>query len=343
MIINESLVARTFGTYTLRLFDKGSDSVLVPILGVGLIILAFLVNLSGNRSVGMASMVMAVLKVGGILAFSIAALWASGFSFAATSNATSTVEFSTTGFVASVAFSILAYKGFTTITNSGAEITNPHRNVGRAIIWSILVCVVVYLLVAFAVSSTLSITQIITARDYSLAEAAGPVFGIYGVYFTVALAMVATASGLLASIFAVSRMLTMLTDMQLIPHRHFGMRGSIQSHMLVYTVVAAGFLTIFFDLGRIASLGVFFYLVMDIVIHWGIMRNLKTEIGASATIMSIAIILDLIVLAVFSMVKIASDPLIVVIAVISIFTVFLFEAWYLSQSRPAPASDQHKH
>ncbi len=332
MIISESLVARTFGTYTLRLFDRGADSILVPILGVGLIVAAFLINISGNRSVGWVSMVMAILKVGGILTFAIAALWASGLSFASAPDA-GTGGFSLTGFVASVAFSILAYKGFTTITNSGAEITDPHRNIGRAIIWSILICVVVYLLVAFAVSSTLSITEIIVAKDYSLAEAAGPVFGDFGVYFTVALAMIATASGLLASVFAVSRMLTMLTDMRLIPHNHFRMRGPIQTHMLVYTVVAAGFLTVFFDLSRIASLGVFFYLVMDIVIHWGVMRNLRAEIGASRAIMSTAIVLDLIVLVVFTAVKMQSDPAIVLIAVASIATVFLFETVYLRRVR----------
>ncbi|OUS06272.1 amino acid permease [Rhodobacterales bacterium 52_120_T64] len=343
MIINESLVARTFGTYTLRLFDQGPDSFLVPVLGVGLIIFAFLVNLSGNRSVGWVSLSLAVLKVGGILAFAVTALWAAGFSFASAQPGTATSGFPLSGFVASVAFSILAYKGFTTITNSGAEITDPHRNVGRAIIWSILICVVVYLLVAFAVGSALSIPQIIAARDYSMAEAAGPVFGDFGTYFTVALAIVATASGLLASIFAVSRMLAMLTDMKLIPHSHFGMPGQIQAHTLVYTVVAAGFLTIFFDLSRIASLGVFFYLVMDIVIHWGVMRNLKTEIDASPTIMSVAILLDVIVLAVFSVVKIQSDPAIVVIAAIGIFAVFLFEALYLSRSRRFPAPDHHEH
>jgi len=62
-------------------------------------------------------------------------------------------------------------------------------------------------------------------------------------------------------------MLAMLTDMKIIPHRHFGMPGDIQKHTLVYTVVVAIFLTIFFDLSRIASLGAIFYLLMDIIIH----------------------------------------------------------------------------
>lgn len=210
MVINESLVARTFGTYTLRAFGADPDSVLVPILGVGVIVFAYLVNASGARSVGLFSIIMAGLKVGGIALFGAAGLWASGISFEATGG-----DLDATGFVASVALSILAFKGFTTITNSGAEVTDPHRNVGRAIIWSIALCVVVYLLVAFAVGANLSIDRIVAAKDYALAEAAQPALGHTGFYLTVGLALVATASGLIASVFAVSRMLAMLTGMKI--------------------------------------------------------------------------------------------------------------------------------
>lgn len=47
----------------------------------------------------------------------------------------------------------------------------------------------------------------------------------------------------------------MLTEMKLTPHKHFGMPGNLQQHMLTYTIVIAITLTIFFDLSRIASLG----------------------------------------------------------------------------------------
>ena len=81
MVINESLVARTFGTYVLRLFDVGDSSSLIAILAVGLIVLAFLVNISGNKIIGSLSQFAALLKIGGIAAFAGAALWVSGISF----------------------------------------------------------------------------------------------------------------------------------------------------------------------------------------------------------------------------------------------------------------------
>ena len=329
MVINESLVARTFGTYVLRPFDLAADSVLVPALGVGLIVFAYLVNISGNRSVGLLSVVMAFLKIGGIAAFGIAALAASGFNFEPVSGSAGTTAIA--GFTASIALSILAFKGFTTITNSGAEIVDPHRNVGRTIIISIVICVVVYLLVAFAVGSSLPLEEIIAAKDFSLAQAAEPALGPYGFYFTIALAVVATASGLLASVFAVSRMLAMLTDMKMIPHSHFGMSGPIREHTLVYTVVIASVLTIFFDLSRIASLGAFFYLVMDILIHWGVFRHLRHEIGAAGGVLISAMTLDALVLGVFAAMKLRSDPLIVVVAVVIIAAVFAYERVFLSR------------
>lgn len=338
MVIAESLVARTFATYVLRPFDIDGGP-MVPILAVGVIVFAYVVNIAGNRSVGLFSLVMAAIKIGGIGLFGIAAIWSSGFRFAAVSDPSQ--PYGVTGFIASMAFAILAFKGFTTITNSGSEITEPNRNVGRAIMLSITICVAVYLLVAFGVGSSLTIDEIVAARDYSLAEAAEPALGQTGFLLTVILAAVATASGVLASVFAVSRMLAMLTDMKMIPHSHFGMSGPIQRHTLVYTVVIASTLAVFFDLGRIASLGAFFYLVMDMVVHWGIYRYRREEIGASGLVLLTALTLDAVVLVAFTAMKLRSDPVIVLYAVSGIAAVFLLERLYLSHWLAPPGTHEH--
>ena len=336
MIINESLVARTFGTYTLQIFGI-EGGIWVPILAVGLILLAFLVNIAGNNVIGSVSKVTAFLKIGGILVFAVIALWAGGFSFQPMENGLAD-KTSAGGFLAGVALAILAYKGFTTITNSGDEVKDPNKNVGRAIMVSLVICTVVYLLVCLAVGSTLSVSQIVEAKDYALAEAAKPALGNYGLWFTVAIAMIATASGLLASLFAVSRMLTMLTNMELIPHSHFGMPGPIQKHLLVYTAVIAGLLAVFFDLSRIASLGAIFYLVMDIMIHWGVFRYLRKEVEASPIVLLVAIGLDVIALAAFMVLKWQADPMIIVIAIVGMAAVFGFEKFYLSKLRNSSIS-----
>ncbi|MEE4198696.1 MAG: APC family permease [Bacteroidales bacterium] len=331
MVINQSLVARTFGTYTMQLFPIDSNSLWVPALGVILLIITFLINISGNKVVEKTSFVMAILKVGGIAIFAIGGLWVAGFSINEAVPESISGDYSITNYLGALALSILAYAGFTTITNSGEEIVNPHKNVGRAIVIALFICTVVYLMVAFAVSANLPVDEIIEAKDYALAEAAKPAFGKYGLWFTVGIAILATVSGVLANVFAVSRMTAMLTNMKLIPHSHFGMSGRVQKHMLVYTIVIAIALTIFFDLTRIASIGAIFYLVMDIVIQWGVLKKLRKEIKLNIYIVITTIILDVTVLGTFLWIKAKSDIFIVLLAVISIILIFVLEKWFLSK------------
>jgi len=329
MVIAQSFLARTFGAYTMQLFGGDESGFMVPTLGVSLILAAFLVNLSGNRLIqGVASFI-GILKIGGILVFGLVGVWIAD---------SVALDFSSPGeagragnFLAATALGILAFKGFTTITNSGSEVKDPHRNIGRAIVISIGACVVIYTLVGFAVASNLSLAEIIETRNYSLAAAARPALGEYGVWFTVAIAMMATAGGILASIFAVSRMLAMLTEMKLVPHRHFGMPGSIQKHTLVYTVVLGLILTAFFDLSRIAALGIVFYLIMDIAIHWGILRYLRKDVKASAWVPATAILLDLAVLGGFVWVKLNSDSFVIGVAVTAMAAIAIAEWIFLKR------------
>ncbi|MGD2137997.1 MAG: APC family permease [Gammaproteobacteria bacterium] len=331
MVINESLVARTFGTYILQPFDAGKADWLVPLLGVCLLAFAFFVNILGNRFIQTFSFFMAFIKIAGVAVFALGGLWVAGFSFEGVSPVPDKPGIGE--FAGAVALAILAYKGFTTITNSGSEIVDPHRNVGRAIIIAIALCLVLYMLVTLAVGGNLAIGEIIRARDYALAEAARPAFGDYGLWFTVAFAIIATVSGVIASVFAVSRMLAMLTEMKLVPHSHFGMPGSIQKHTLVYTIVFAMLLTVFFDLSRIASLGAIFYIIMDIAVHWGVFRHIRREIGASAGVLITAILLDMVALAAFVMVKARTDMLVIYAAVAGLVLIFLGERYFLKHYR----------
>lgn len=331
MVINESLVARTFGTYTLQLFDADENSWLIPALGILVLVFAFIVNVLSNKFIQTFSFFMAFFKIAGLAILAIGGLYASGLSFESVAIIPQETTFN--GFLGAVALGLLAFKGFTTITNSGGEIKAPHKNVGRAIIISLVVCVILYLLVSLAVGANLSIDEIIKAKDYSLAQASRPAFGDYGLWVTVGFAIIATVSGVIASVFAVSRMLAMLTEMQLVPHSHFGMSGSIQKHTLVYTTVIAMLLTTFFDLSRIASLGAIFYIIMDIAIHWGVFRRLRTETKANGAILIAAIILDVIVLGAFLWVKTQSDMLVIWASLIGLVVTFAGERIFISQHK----------
>tara|TARA_R110001592_G_scaffold109545_3_gene305392 strand:- start:5144 stop:6415 length:1272 start_codon:yes stop_codon:yes gene_type:complete len=340
MVIAQSFLARTFGSYSMQLFGGDQDGYMVSLLGAGLIIFAFIVNLLGNQLIQSIASFIGVLKISGIIIFGLIGVWVAdsiNVDFASQSEAGGSIG----NFLGATALGILAFKGFTTITNSGSEVKDPKKNIGKAIIISISACVVIYLLVGFAVSSNLSLDEIIETQNYSLAAAAKPALGDIGVWFTVAIAIMATTGGIVASIFAVSRMLAMLTEMKLVPHSHFGMSGRIQKHTLVYTVVLGLILTIFFDLTRIAALGIVFYLIMDIAIQWGVLRHLREDLKANAVIPSISIFLNLVVLGGFVWVKINSDTFVIIVSILTMMTILITEWAFLKYGKSN--GNEHAH
>ncbi|PHS25299.1 MAG: amino acid permease [Robiginitomaculum sp.] len=326
MVIAESLVARTFGSYTLRLFKVENTALLVPVLGAALIGIAYVVNISGNKTIERTANLTAVIKIVGIGILAIAGLAFAGFPPISSWGGGGTVATSSGfNFIAALALSILAFKGFTTITNQGGDIVDPHRNLGRSIILSILICTVIYTLLALSVASNLSVSEIIAAKDYALAAATRPVFGDLGLVFTVLLAIIATVSGLIASVFSASRMLAMLSSMKQLPRLYKGFNNPA----LVLTVMLAVTLTILFDLTRIASIGAIFYLLMDIAIHWGLFRYLLKETGANPVIPLIAIGLDVIILGAFLLMKFQNDPLVIVVSVFGFAAILVAQRLFM--------------
>lgn len=307
MVVAQSLLGRTFGTYALRPFELEDSAILVPLLGVLVILVAALVNLVGTEWVERSATVTAALKILGIAALAIGGIVAAGpssvFDFA--SDTSGSNDQGLLGFLAGTTLCILAYKGFTTITNQGGDITKPKKNLSRSITISIVLCAVLYLLLTVSVAGSLTVDEIVEARDYALAAAAEPLFGSWGVSLTIALAMVATFSGLLASIYSVSRLYDMLRDMGQAP----GLPSGVRHQSLVVTTGLAIVLTAFLDLGQIASMGAILYLAMDIAIHWGVIRHLRTDIAAKPAIPAIAIVLDVVVLGAFIAVKMRDDLL----------------------------------
>ena len=99
------------------------------------------------------------------------------------------------------------------------------------------------------------------------------------------------------------------------------MPGSIQKHTLVYTVVLGLILTAFFDLSRIAALGIIFYLIMDIAIHWGVLRYLREDVKANVWVPTVAIVLDLLALGGFVWVKLNTDLFVIGVAVVTMIVI----------------------
>jgi amino acid transporter len=187
-------------------------------------------NVATDERISRVAQAAALLKLGGVLVFALATRACAGMSFqpAVAAGAASAAVPGPAGgvdFIAAVALGILAFKGFATISSSGAERVDPRRCIGTAIVVSLAIRGNAVLLAAWAVGSTLSMDEIAAARDLSLAEAPRPALGRYGTWFTAGVAIVAAASGPLAGVLVVPRLLGKLTKTEMVPHRPLGGAG----------------------------------------------------------------------------------------------------------------------
>ena len=164
-----------------------------------------------------------------------------------------------------------------------------------------------------------------------------PMFGAWGVTLTVVIAVVATLSGLVASLFSVSKLYDMLRDMGQAP----GLPGQ-EGQSLYITAGLAIVMAAFFDLGQIASLGAILYLAMDIAIHLGILRHLKDDVGAKPWIPWVAIALDVTVLVPFVLLKSQSDPFTLVITAV-VALVIVVAQWFTVRHRSDEDARQGEH
>ena len=74
------------------------------------------------------------------------------------------------------------------------------------------------------------------------------------------------------------------------------------------------------------------------VVHLGVLRYMRKQVGANAAVVSLALLFDAIVLIAFTVMKLRTDPAIVVYAAVAITAVFIFQRFYLARWF-APQSD----
>ena len=210
---------------------------------------------------------------------------------------------------------MLAYKGFTTITNQGDDILDPKKNIARSIVISLLICTVLYLLVTVSVESSIGAKGAVGARDYALAQAAEPLFGAWGVGITVAIAVVAALGLPCDPVLRVTPLRDVARDAT----------GAVTAHKVTHQpmIITAGLAivaTAFMGLSQIASMGAILYLFMDIAVQWGVIRHLRAKIDAKPWLPALTIALDLdldldlAILVPFTVSKVQNDTLTVIVA-----------------------------
>ncbi|MGV6817754.1 MAG: APC family permease [Thiotrichales bacterium] len=314
-----ALVAKTFGSYALAIIPVEDGQRWVNGLA-DLIIFSFvLINLEGARSVASTEKLVVSVKLLILVGFAVA-----GLAVAKPQLLSPQLYPDSTQIFFSLAITFFAFEGFRVITNTAEDMPEPEKTLPRAMLLSIVIVLIIYVLVALAVFGNLSASEVADAKDYALAEAAKPVFGTAGFTIVAIAALISTASSINANLYAVTNVTYQLAKEGELPSA-FGKpfersrEGLLISALLIVVLIHS------FDLSQIAAVGSITILIVHLMVHLGHLR-LRHETGAPLWSIIVAIILTFGAVAFASIYALQSSPHILWLVAGSLITAVLAES-----------------
>ena len=176
----------------------------------------------------------------------------------------------------------VAYEGFELIANAAPDIENPEKNIPRAYYWSVIFVIFLYIIIAAITVGSLEFSQIATAQDYVLAEAAKPMLGKIGFTIITIAALISTFSAINASLYGGSRVNYELAQDDELP-KEFTRKLWNQPVGLLITALATIVLVNTLKLESISTTGsVGFLLIFAVVNYTGF--KLSKEINGKKSI-----------------------------------------------------------
>jgi amino acid transporter len=154
---------------------------------------------------------------------------------------------------------------------------------------AILLVALLYILTSVAVLGNLPLSKVISARDYALAEAARPLFGVWGFKIMALTALVATASAINASLYATTQISYTLAKEGNLPRIYqynifHSSEGLVVSALLIVPMI------LFMNLGEITTVAALTVLIVQGVVHLGHLRKIE-ETGAKRILILGAVLL----------------------------------------------------
>ena len=199
-IVMLSLYAYAFGSYGAQFFPVPLQPVMKHVLISAVVLLFTSLNTLGASIVGDAEEVVVGIKVLILLLFIGMGIWGVEPARLEPAAWSSAVEVMAGGMVI-----FLAYEGFELIANSAADVREPQRTLPYAYYTSVGFVIALYILVSIVTVGTLPVKEIISARDYALAESARPFMGHFGFTLIAVAALLSTGSAINATLYGAAR------------------------------------------------------------------------------------------------------------------------------------------
>ncbi len=267
-LIAIATVAKSFGTYSAT-FMVGGDAVWINIFAVGVVVLFTFINLIGASVVAKSENIIVFVKLVVLAFFAIVALSTIKAELLSLQSIPAL-----SGMFYAIGITFFAYQGFSVITNTVEDMKNPQETMLKAMFIALFFVGALYVLISIVVLGNLPLETVIQSQDYVLAQAAKPLFGEWGFKVMALTALLATASAINATLYAVADIgYTMAKNGELPKIYKHNVYNSYEG-LIVSTILIIP-LILFFNLSEITLVAAVVMLLVQGVTHVGHLRIIE--------------------------------------------------------------------
>ncbi len=247
-----SLYAYTFGVYAKAMLDDGTYSIALQHLFESGILLTFLgVNLYGVKAAGHTEDIIVIIKVIILSLFAVIGLF-----YIKSNHVLPIFSNGEMGVLMGAALIFVAYEGFELIPNAINETKNPNKNIPRAIMYSIIITIFIYILVSLVAVGNLTPHEIVKYKEDALAIAAKPFLGNAGFLLISLGALLSTSSAINATLFGTARLGKVMSEQKALP-KLFSMRERTKNIPWVSLLLISIITIIFVNIGDLTIISSF--------------------------------------------------------------------------------------
>jgi len=200
LALTVAMVAKSFGAYAARLFhDPPTHLQRVDLYATAVVIALAVLNAIGSRAVGRVELALVLIKLtilGVLIAVGASTLKPSMLHVDHVADPTTLMS--------AVGLAFFAYAGYGMMANAAGDVAFPRRDMPRAFALAILTVLVLYVVLALVVLGNVTPETLARYADTAVAEAAAPILGHAGFVLVSVAALLATASAINATLYALS-------------------------------------------------------------------------------------------------------------------------------------------
>jgi amino acid transporter len=288
-IIAMALYCAGFAGYVRALLPWETPAWSGKVIGIGLIVAVVLINMVGSKLVGRSELFVVTIELAILAVFAVFGLIKADPSRLLDDGANGNHHWLGVLFAAGLLY--VTYEGFGVVTNSAGDMRDPAKELPRAMFSALAIVVVVYVVISTVVVTTLSLPSMDANQGHVLSDAGLAAMGHVGFVVIGIAALLATASGVNATMYGDANLAFMVAKAGELPSdftRGVWRGGTVG--MLVAAALTALFV-VFFPLSAVGSMASLAFLIVYGTVSAGHLRVYR-DTGAKPWLLVLAVVLN---------------------------------------------------